>query len=96
MAIARERLTRRKELKFTKSDLATIEHAAILSGDNETVFIRSAALEKAHRILESEKHSLLGSEDWNDFASTVTSYTEPPKELKKNMASFLNRYNGDV
>jgi len=96
MAIARERLTRRKELKFTKSDLAAIEQAATISGFNETVFIRSAAVEKAHKILESEKHSLLSSEDWNNFASTVTSYTEPPKELKKSMAGFLSHYDGDV
>ena len=96
MAIVKDRMTGRKELKFTQEDLKTIGNAAVISGFNESAFIRSAALEKAHKILESEKLSLLGSEDWNNFASTVTSYTKAPRELKQNMSKFLNRYKGDV
>jgi len=96
VAIAKERLTKRKELKFRRSDLKDIENAASISGFNGSAFIRAAAIEKAHKILESERVSALGTEDWNTFTATVTTYTEPPNELKKNMAKFLNSYKRDI
>jgi len=95
MAIADKRLTQRKELKFTKRDLKDIGSAASISGANDSAFIRTAAIEKAHKILESEKMSVLNNDDWNNFTSTVTTYTMPPKELKQNMSTFLKNYTGD-
>ncbi len=96
MAMAKERFTMRKELKFTSSDINDIAHAACISGSNESAFIREAAIEKARQVNQTERLSTLNSEDWHNFVNTVTSFTTAPAELKKNMASFLNQYKGDM
>ena len=96
MTIMKEPLTKRKELKLSEKDSKEISMAARYAGSNESAFIRSAALEKAHALLKYEKETILNTEDWVNFTNTLATYKKPTKELKQNMKKFLGSYKHDI